>query len=109
MIVRWGRNGRFLACSGYPECKTTKPVPIGIKCPREGCSGQLVERRSKRGLTFYACNQYPECKYTLYEKPKTERCDTCQESVPIVSKSGTQAVIGCPRQDCPYESADGKK
>lgn len=113
MAIKSGRRGRFLACTGYPECKTTRPVPIGVKCPREGCIGQLVERRSSRGLTFYACNQYPECKFTLWEKPRTEKCEHCQEAVPIVTKAGQATVIGCPRQDCPYEpataSAGGKR
>lgn len=106
MAVKSGRRGRFLACTAYPECSNTRPVPIGVKCPVPDCPGQLVERRSKRNLTFYACNQFPNCKYTLWEKPKTERCEQCREAVPVVSKAGgATAVIGCPRQDCPYDHA----
>jgi len=112
MAIKSGRRGRFLACTAYPECSNTRPVPIGVKCPQPDCPGQLVERRSKRGLTFYACDQYPQCKYTLWEKPKTEQCEQCHEAVPVVNKSGSQKVIGCPRQDCPYDQAhvggDGK-
>lgn len=106
MLVKSGRRGRFLACSGYPECKTTRPVPIGIKCPQPGCPGQLVERRSKRNLTFYACNQYPTCKYSLFEKPRLEKCAQCEEAVQLVGKGPKENVIGCPRTDCPYEHAE---
>ena len=63
MVIRWGRNGKFLACSGFPDCKNTRPISTGVKCPEEGCGGELIERHSKRGV-FYGCSNYPECKYT---------------------------------------------
>src|SRR5439155_1000901 len=47
MVIKHGRFGKFIACSGYPDCKTTKPVTLGIPCPESGCSGQIVERRSR--------------------------------------------------------------
>jgi len=74
LLVRWNRYGRFLGCSGYPECRFTQPVdekdrpqvkPIGVACPQ--CSAELVEREGRFG-TFVACSRYPECKYT---QPKT--------------------------------------
>ena len=69
MVIKWGRKGKFLACSGFPACKNTRSISTGIKCPQEGCNGELIERHSKRGV-FYGCSNYPECKYTARELPK---------------------------------------
>ena len=66
MVIRWGRKGKFLACSGFPDCKNTRSISTGVKCPEEGCGGELIERHSKRGV-FYGCSNYPECKYTTRE------------------------------------------
>ena len=74
MTVKWGRNGKFLSCSGFPECKFAQPFMTGIICPQENCGGELVERRSKRGSTFYGCSKFPECKY-LANKLPTEKAD----------------------------------
>jgi len=49
MIIKEGKFGRFLGCSGYPECKNTKPIDTGVKCPREGCGGSICERLSRKG------------------------------------------------------------
>ncbi len=77
MVVKRGRFGRFLACSRYPECKSSRPLSIGIACPAEGCTGQLTERRSKRGKIFYGCNRYPDCKFVAWDRPVMERCPDC--------------------------------
>ena len=58
MTHKRGRFGAFLACSRYPDCKTTKPISLGVKCPREGCNGQLAEKRSRRGKPFYGCSNW---------------------------------------------------
>jgi DNA topoisomerase-1 len=63
MVVKIGRFGRFLACSKYPDCKSTKPFSTGVNCPEEGCSGKVIERRSRRGKTFFGCSRYPACKF----------------------------------------------
>jgi DNA topoisomerase-1 len=65
MVIKHGRFGKFIACSGYPECKTTKPVTSASRALSR-LRWQLVERRSKRGKTFYACNKYPECKFVAW-------------------------------------------
>ncbi len=70
MVIKSGRFGRFIACSRYPECKTTLPLSTGVPCPEEGCNGVLVERRSKRGRTFYGCSKYPACKYVTWKLPE---------------------------------------
>ncbi|MBU0571130.1 MAG: type I DNA topoisomerase [Candidatus Omnitrophica bacterium] len=69
MIIKWGRRGRFLSCSGFPACRNSKSITTGVKCPEEGCSGELVERRSRRG-TFYGCTNYPNCRYVAKTPPK---------------------------------------
>ena len=75
MVIRLGRFGRFIACSDYPTCKTTKPVGIGVFCPKDG--GELVERRSKRGRTFYGCSNYPACDFVSWRRPIAIECRSC--------------------------------
>lgn len=67
MVIKWGRFGQFLSCSGWPECKTARPVPTGVKCTQ--CGGEMIERRG-RGRVFYGCSKYPECRYTMRRLPK---------------------------------------
>jgi DNA topoisomerase-1 len=69
MLIKWGRKGKFLSCSGYPQCKNSKPITTGIKCPQENCNGELVERRWRNRI-FYGCSRFPECKFTTRELPK---------------------------------------
>ncbi len=69
MVIKWGKRGKFLSCSAFPECKNARSITTGVKCPQEGCSGQLVERRSKRGF-FYGCTSYPKCTYITKELPE---------------------------------------
>jgi DNA topoisomerase-1 len=77
MLVKWGRNGRFISCGAFPECKHAEPYPIGVKCSEPGCAGELVERRNRRGGVFYGCSQYPACKFITnklpVEKPKADQ------------------------------------
>ena len=69
MVVKWGRRGRFISCTGFPDCKHAEPFTTGVKCPSEGCTGELVERRSHRGSTFYGCSRYPDCKFIANKLP----------------------------------------
>jgi len=104
MVVKSGRFGRFLACSDYPDCKTSKAVSTGVNCPSEGCGGDLVERRSKRGKTFYSCSTYPECKYAIWERPVAEECPDCRSPI-LVEKQRKGGIIikGCPNKECGYK------
>lgn len=70
LAVKWGRRGKFLSCSGFPECRHSQSFATGVKCPEQGCGGEIVERRSKRGTTFYGCSRYPDCNYTARQLPK---------------------------------------
>lgn len=69
MIVKWGRRGKFLSCSGFPECKNSKSITSGVKCPQPDCGGELIERRSKRGF-FYGCSNFPKCTFTSRTLPQ---------------------------------------
>jgi DNA topoisomerase-1 len=100
MILKNGRFGPFLACSGYPNCKSIRSIEentnsTGIKCPKCG-KGEIVQKRSKRGV-FYACNQYPDCKNAYWGKPNGEKCPDC-EALLIETKDG----IKCSAKDCSY-------
>jgi DNA topoisomerase-1 len=77
MVVKTGRFGKFLGCKNYPECRFTMPLSTGTSCPREGCDGQIVERRSKRGRTFYGCSRYPKCDFVSWNKPVNRPCKAC--------------------------------
>ena len=103
MVIKHGRFGKFIACSGYPECKTTKPVTLGIKCPESGCTGELVERRSKKGRTFFGCSAYPNCKFVVWQRPVNEPCPKC--GAPFVTERVTrgQQIRTCPREGCDYK------
>lgn len=72
MVLRWGRFGKFLACSAYPECKFTRSVPTGYRCPQAGCGGDIVKRTSKKRRIFYGCSNYPKCTYITNQLPKQE-------------------------------------
>jgi DNA topoisomerase-1 len=69
LIVKWGRRGKFLSCSAFPECKNSKSITSGVKCPTENCTGELIERHSKRGF-FYGCSNFPNCTFTSRDLPE---------------------------------------
>ena len=78
MVIKLGRYGRFLACSGFPECRNARPLlrKIGVACPK--ChEGELVERRTKKGRVFYGCSRYPECDFSSWDRPTGESCPRC--------------------------------
>ena len=77
MVVKKGRFGLFLACTGYPECKGTKPIQtkVGVPCP--DCGGDIVQKRSRKGKTFYGCGTYPACTFASNLRPIPEPCPQC--------------------------------
>lgn len=76
LVIKEGRYGKFIACPNFPKCRYTKRMlnKVGIKCPNEGCSGDIVEKRNRRGRVFYGCSNYPRCKWAASSLPsqKTE-------------------------------------
>ncbi len=69
IVIKWGRNGKFLSCSGFPDCKFAKPITTGVKCPEPGCEGELVQRRSRRG-PFFGCSKFPACRHISRQLPQ---------------------------------------
>src|SRR5882672_9349236 len=103
MVIKHGRFGKFIACSGYPECKTTKPVTLGIKCPTDGCPGELVERRSRKGRTFFGCSAYPNCKFVVWQRPINEPCPQCGAQFLTERVAKGRQVRTCARESCDFK------
>jgi DNA topoisomerase I len=102
MVLKRGRFGKFLACTRYPECKGTKPLSIGVTCPK-GCGGYITEKRSRRGRTFYGCSSYPKCDFVSWDKPKNEFCPQCGSPYLLDKYSKrTGPFIACPNKECGY-------
>ncbi len=76
MVIKTGRFGEFLACTRYPQCKHTRPIPLGVKCPKCG-TGDLSERRTRRGRSFFGCMRYPECDFSTWHRPVPDPCPAC--------------------------------
>ena len=110
MVVKRGRYGEFLACSGYPECKQTQSInaadpgrPTGVKCPAPGCSGDLMEKTSKRGKIFYGCSRFPDCDFATWHKPVAIACPECGAKFLVektTKREGTKRF--CLTKECSY-------
>jgi len=100
MAVKYGRFGSFAACTGYPECKNTKPLvqTTGVKCPK--CGKDIVVRRSKKGRVFYGCSGYPACDQSYWNKPINKTCPKCGEL--LVEKKGKDSKYACSNSECDY-------
>ncbi len=95
MVIKLGKFGKFLACSGFPECRNSKPLlqRIGVTCPT--CKeGEIVERRSKKGRAFFGCERYPACDFVAWNKPVNEPCPRCGS--PYMVEAGRKGQIRCP-------------
>ena len=92
MVIRSGRFGRFIACTGYPECKTTKKIvqSTGAKCPK--CGGDVVVKRSKKGKTFYSCSNYPDCDFATNRRPYAAPCPKCGKLLAPYSRGKAKCV-----------------
>lgn len=106
MVVKSGRFGKFIACSAYPRCKTTKPLALGVKCPQPGCGGDLVQKRTRKGRSFFACSRYPQCEFAIWDRPVPKSCPTCHAPflVEKVSKQSGRSVQ-CRNEACGYREA----
>jgi DNA topoisomerase-1 len=103
LVIKIGRFGRFLACSTYPKCEYTKSITLGIGCPQEGCGGELVEKRTKRGKTFYGCSRYPTCDYATWYKPVPKPCPQCGATFLVEKQSRGEGVrLACAKKECGY-------
>ena len=101
LVKRWGRYGEFISCSNYPKCKYIKQETTGVKCPRPGCGGEIVVKKSRRGKVFYGCANYPKCDTVFWDKPVEEKCPQCGKPFVLekTTKKGTTKycsdVEGC--------------
>jgi DNA topoisomerase-1 len=80
MVIKTGRFGRFMACTGFPDCRKTKPIlkTVGVYCPKPDCGGEIVERRARgRGRSFYGCSRYPDCDQIFNQLPLITPCPEC--------------------------------
>lgn len=101
MVYKYGRYGKFLACSNYPSCTNTKAITVstGVKCPK--CKeGELLERKSRRGRIFYSCSCYPTCDFTLWEKPIDATCEVCGSLLVEKNYKNGQVKRYCSNESC---------
>ncbi|MCC6277897.1 MAG: type I DNA topoisomerase [Oligoflexia bacterium] len=102
MVVKNGRFGKFLACSAYPECKTTKAISLGVKCPKN-CGGEVTSRVSRRGRPFYGCSSYPKCDFVSWDKPLNRVCPSCKSPYLVDKFSKKKGnFVKCPNKECDY-------
>ena len=95
MYIKYGPHGRFQACSGFPDCRNTKPYfeKIGIECPK--CGKDIVLKKTKKGRKYFGCINNPECDYMVWQKPSKEKCDKCGN---LLLEKGNKLV--CPNEEC---------
>lgn len=101
MAVKIGRFGEFAACTGYPECKNTKPIvrSIDVKCP--SCGKDIIVRKSKTGRVFYGCSGYPDCQQSFWNKPVNKQCPECGSL--LVEKKMKNSQYACSNAECGYK------
>lgn len=101
LVYKMGRFGKFLACSGFPDCRNAKPIvkDVGVGCPK--CKqGAVVERRSKKGRIFYGCDRYPECDFISWDKPVSKPCQNCNAYM-VEKRSKNGVHLHC--SECSYK------
>lgn len=102
MLKKLGRYGYFLACSGFPECRNTRSIPLA-KCPRPGCDGEIVARKTKgKGKEFYGCTRYPECDFISHFKPLPINCPRCGQFLVEKYDKKNGPHKACINPDCDY-------
>jgi len=106
LVIKTGRFGKFLACSGFPKCRFTRNLggenknqtngeEIGVKCPK--CKeGEIVKKRTRKGKFFYGCSAWPKCDFALWDEPTGEKCSECES---LMVKAGEK--IKCSNKECP--------
>ena len=95
LLLRHGRYGEFVSCSGYPECKWVKQNYIGVKCP-ECKTGDIAEKKARKGNIFYGCSNYPDCTFTSAYKPVAEECPECHSPYLMEKTTKEGTFLVCP-------------
>lgn len=112
MVVKRGKYGEFIACSGYPDCTHTQSVngggrgeSIGMACPEEGCKGEIVKKSSRRGKVFFGCNSYPQCKFATWNKPVAKACPVCNKPFLVEKNTKRQGrFLACADRACKFKN-----
>ena len=104
MVIKSGRYGKFVACSGFPECRNAHPLvkDTGGLCPLDG--GHMLVRKSSKGRVYYGCSNYPKCNYMTWDEPVPERCPQCGST--LFKKKGQ---LYCAKEGCGFVKAIEKK
>ena len=105
MVIKSGRYGKFLACSGFPECKNTKPFinKIGVPCPKEDCQGEVILKKTRKGRIFYGCSHFPNCSFVSWKRPVNKRCPKCHSILVITQNKKKESYLECFNTDCNYK------
>ena len=103
MVIKMGRNGKFLACPGFPECRNTKPLTEDAEGSCPVCGGKIVARRSKKGAKFYGCSNYPKCKFMTWDDPTKESCPQCGSTLFVKRNFRFRVGVHCLKEGCGYE------
>jgi DNA topoisomerase-1 len=92
LVIRWGRFGKFISCSNFPECRYTEAwlEKIGVRCPKDG--GEIVERKTRKNRTFYGCANYPTCDFTSWKRPLPQPCPACGGMLVEADKRNAQCL-----------------
>ncbi len=92
LVIRYGRFGKFISCSGFPDCRYTEAwlLKIGVICPTDG--GELVERKTRKGRTFFGCVNYPNCEFTSWKRPLVQPCPKCKGMLVVANKREAQCL-----------------
>jgi DNA topoisomerase-1 len=106
MVVRKWKGARYIACSGYPECRNSRPYAVGVTCP-ECREGEIVERASRMGKLFYSCSRFPACRFASWSRLLPEACPVCgfPAMAEKVRKGGKTEVV-CARKGCKGKKAE---
>lgn len=104
MVIKSGRYGKFVACSGFPECRNAHPLvkDTGGLCPLDG--GHMLVRKSAKGRVYYGCSNYPKCNYMTWDEPVPEKCPQCGST--LFKKKGQ---LYCAKEGCGFVKAIEKK
>ncbi len=108
LVLKQGRYGEFVACSGYPECRYILRETTGVTCPKCG-EGEMIQRKSKRGRVFYSCDRYPKCKNLLWHKPVPEPCPQCGGPFLLERQTKRDGLIRvCAKKTCDHKQVLGQ-
>lgn len=101
MVIKLGKFGKFLACTGFPDCKNTKRIVTETpgKCPF--CGKKILQKKTQKGKKYFGCEDNPNCRFMTWDMPTAEVCPNCQSS--LFRKGGAKGKLVCHKPDCGYE------